>query len=989
MNTLSKTLLAIISGLVIAITGILLYVYWPAITGTINDSQYLTPEQGQEMYDKGYEDGNRSQEEQLAQIAYYKELTDEYYIQVNLLNNEISVLNGQIVEKNQTISELNNIKNANLQTIADLNEVVSSNQEMIRNLNNEVSDLESDKSSLETQILSLNENIANKAVIITGLNAQVSELQADLNVKRNQNVNLNNQINNLQAQIVSLQNDSSSNATVIEGLRSQIVTLTNEKNNLEGEIANKETQIVNLNVQISTLNNEIADLQSQVTSKENTISYLNSQIVNLQNLNIQLARTNQSNVDTIATLNNQIVNLNSQITNLTLQIQNSSLNATALNNRISELENSISYYENFIAGLQSDSQVVATFIYDGSVYNIQVLNSGACASVSTPESTTYKVFNGWKVNDMFVDLANYPLTENTTFVANITYKYDVTYIVDNEVVSSQLVVKDTYSTVPTNPSKTNYQFDGWAVDDLIVSPSSYAITENTIFRAKFTRLYNVTFVYESTTKSTQIVRNGECASDVSIEDTAYKVFNGWKVDGVIVNVSEYHITADTQFVADITYKYDVVFKVDNTNYNSQIVTKNGYPTLPANPVKTGYDFDGWTLDGTNVVSPTTISVVNNTTYIAKFTKVHTVTFRYENDIVSTQRVRNNEYAQNVNANNTTYKVFNGWSLNGSIVNISNTRITADTQFIADITYRYDVYFKVENTTYNIQIVDLNNYASVPTNPTKTGYTFDGWTLNGQIVDVSETAITENTIFTAQFTINSYAVTFMYDDSVIETQYVTHGSFANASAIDYSLYRGFNGWKINDVFVDVSTWQILQDTTFTADILIPYSVTFMVDGEAYTNQTVYDGNYIVIPADPVKTNYIFEGWSIDGTNVEDLTEMLIDEDTTFVAIFRYDFDGTYSGRDGSVTTLQVTVQDGKVVSGKYNGTTFTVIDLGNGSYRTSTGIKQSSGSYTYIHFTFTISPSLEGKIRVNYKRNTSSNFNSSGASTSSSFYINKA
>ena len=83
MNTLSKTLLAIISGLIIAITGILLYVYWPAITGTINDSQYLTPEQGQELYDKGYADGNRNEEEQLAQIAYYRELTDEYYIHMH------------------------------------------------------------------------------------------------------------------------------------------------------------------------------------------------------------------------------------------------------------------------------------------------------------------------------------------------------------------------------------------------------------------------------------------------------------------------------------------------------------------------------------------------------------------------------------------------------------------------------------------------------------------------------------------------------------------------------------------------------------------------------------------------------------------------------------------------------------------------------------------------------------------------------------------
>ncbi|MBQ8451587.1 MAG: InlB B-repeat-containing protein [Clostridia bacterium] len=885
MNTLSKTLITLISGLIIAVTGILLYVYWPAITGTINDSQYLTPEQGQEMYDKGYADGNKANEEQIAQIAYYKELTDEYYIQVGLLNNEISTLNGQIVTKNAVITELTNLKNANLQTIEELNTTISSNETVIADLNTQISALQGNRSSLETQISSLNADISNKQVIITGLNSQITELQTDITTKRNQIVNLNTQISDLQAQIIELQNSASSNSSQIESLRSQITTLTNEKADLESSITNKDSQISSLNTQIASLNNSILDLQAQITSKENTISTLSTQIVNLQTLNTQLSQTNQSNASTISTLNAQVVSLNNQINTLSLQIQNNSSNVASLNNRIAELEESIAYYESFISGLQSETQVVATFMYDGSVYNIQVLSKNAYASVTTPASTTYMIFNGWKVDGQSVNLASYSVSENTTFVADITYKYDVTFVVDNETYNSQIVVANNSPTLPTAPTKTNYQFDGWTVNGSITTPNTYAITQDTTFVAKFTRLYTATFTYENTTKSTQIVRNGEYASNVAVANTTYKIFNGWKVGGVIVNVGEFAITQDTTFVADITYKYDVVYKVDNTNYNTQIVVNGGYASLPENPTKSGYEFDGWTLNGTTVINPTAITINANTTFVAKFTKLHTVTFTYEGTTKSTQTIRNNSYATNVSVADTTYKIFNGWKLNGTIVNVANTQITADTTFVADITYRYDVVFKVDNSNYNTQVVTANGGATAPANPSKTGYTFNGWTLNGtDIVNVANTSITGNTTFIAKFTINSYTVTFKYENTTLSTQTVNYGSSATDVNATSTTYKVFNGWKLNGTIVDVTTQQITGNTIFTADITYKYDVVFKVDNSDYNTQIVTKNNYANVPTAPSKFGYTFDGWCLNGNVVVNVSEIAITGNTTFTAKF---------------------------------------------------------------------------------------------------------
>lgn len=575
-------IISLVSVVICAVAGILLYIYWPAITGTIKNNQYLTPEQGQEMYNKGYEDGNKAEEEQLAQIAYYRQLTDDYYVQVGLLNNEISQLNGSIASKNETIIELTNIKNSNLQTISDLNATVTSNQILIANLN---------------------------------------------------------------------------------------------------------SQISNLNDEITILENTVTNNEIELINKQNSITSLTNQVNSLMTLKTQLEQTNQSNLNTISILNAQIVGLNNQVSSLNLQIQNNSNNVTSLNNRITELENSISYYESYIASLQSASQVVATFLFDGSVYNIQVLNTNSYASVTAPTSTAYKIFNGWTVNGQSVNLANYAVSANTTFVADVTYKYDVTFKVDNITYDSQIVIANGYATLPTAPTKSGYQFDGWTLDgQTVVDLSNNAITSNTIYVAKFTQLFNVTFIYENSTLSTQTIRNGSYATAPTVNNTTYKIFNGWKVNETSVNVATYAITANITFVADITYKYDVTFKVDNTTYDTQIIISGSYATIPTAPTKNGYVFDGWTIDGTNIVNVSTNVISANTIYVAKFTQVFTVTFTVDNATYDTQTVRSGDCASIPTAPTKSGYVFDGWTINGTdLVNIANTLITSTTTYTAKFT----------------------------------------------------------------------------------------------------------------------------------------------------------------------------------------------------------------------------------------------------------------------------------------------------------------
>lgn len=463
---LKATIISIVSVLIIGLTAILLYCFWPAIKGTVDNSKYYTQKELQESYDKGYDDGCKTETELIGQVKYYKSLVDEYYIQVNTLNDEITMLTKT-------------------------------------------------KKDYETQIANI----------------------------ESQKANLQTQVNNL---------------TTIK--------------------TNNETTIASLNSQITSLQNQVTSLQNQVTNLTNSgedkieqIKTLNSQITTLQNTVSQLQTTNNMNVATITSLNTQIANLNTQISDMTIQSHNSQSQINVLNNKISELQASVTYYESYIASLENGEQVVATFEFDGSVYNIQIVNKGSKLSVTTPTSTTYKIFNGWTVNGSAIDLSTYTITTNTKFVADVTYKYDVKFKVDNTIYNSQIITKNKCATLPTNPTKDGYEFDGWSLNgvDVISDVTTKQVTENTTYFAVFTKLHNVTFMVNGDVLEIKQIRNGEYVSNIN---TSFD----WTLNGKNVNFNEYAIFADVTFVCNTKFN-TLVEKTWNglTNFYGRNVWTDG------------------------------------------------------------------------------------------------------------------------------------------------------------------------------------------------------------------------------------------------------------------------------------------------------------------------------------------------------------------------------------------------------------------------------
>lgn len=261
----------------------------------------------------------------------------------------------------------------------------------------------------------------------------------------------------------------------------------------------------------------------------------------------------------------------------------------------------------------------------------------------------------------------------------------------------------------------------------------------------------VTFEFNGSVYEVQTIDKNSTTTIDDPESNKYVIFNGWTVDGEPIDLSSYTFTESTKVIADVTLKYDVKFMVDGEEYNTQLIIKDQYVTLPTPPTKEGYQFDGWTINGTDIVNNVeSIGVTSNMTYSAVFTKLHSVVFIYEDQTISTQTVRNGENAEAVSVESNQYKEFNGWMLNDEIVDISSYLITSSVVLIADITYRTDVIFMIDNEEYARQVVEIGSYASLET-PTKLRYKFTGWTLNGSdVIDLSKKQITESTTFYGSF-----------------------------------------------------------------------------------------------------------------------------------------------------------------------------------------------------------------------------------------------
>lgn len=165
-----------------------------------------------------------------------------------------------------------------------------------------------------------------------------------------------------------------------------------------------------------------------------------------------------------------------------------------------------------------------------------------------------------------------------------------------------------------------------------------------------------------------------------------------------------------------------------------------------------------------------------------------------------------------------------------------------------------------------QAVEIGAKATMPTEPTKEGYTFGGWYVDAEYVTKYnfEATVTSDVTLYAQWNINKYDVTFVVNGgNDVAAQNVEHGNKATKPADPVKENYTFGGWYTDETF----------DTSFDFDEMITHNVTLYAkwtkniytvtfEGADVASQTVEHGNKVTKPADPTKEGYTFDGWFVD-------------------------------------------------------------------------------------------------------------------------------
>ncbi|EIU5789805.1 InlB B-repeat-containing protein [Listeria monocytogenes] len=470
--------------------------------------------------------------------------------------------------------------------------------------------------------------------------------------------------------------------------------------------------------------------------------------------------------------------------------------------------------------------------------------------------------------------------KNITLYARFASKtYPMTF--DNGgVTTTETVDYDGLAEEPTTPTKAGYTFDGWydaetggkkwdfAQDKMPANPVT--------LYARFTmNNYTATFNNDGTT-TTQTVDYQEALTEPTEPTKDGYTFDGWydaQTGGTKWNFATNKMPANniTLYARYSVKSYTATFDKEGTT-TTQTANYDSLLTEPAAPTKDGYTFDGWydaETGGNKWNFATNKMPAKNVTLYARFAvKSYTATFD-KDGTTTTQTVNYDSLIQEPTAPTKDGYTFTGWydaETGGNKWDFAANKMPAKnvTLYARFSTNAYTATFDKEGTT-TTQAVDYDSLLTEPTEPTKDGYTFDGWydaeTGGTKWNFATNKMPAKNMTLYARFSLKAYTATFNVEDTTT-TQAVDYDALIEEPTAPTKEGHTFDGWY--DAETGGNKWDFAankmpaKDVTLYARFTVK-SYTVTLNGEAVTTQTVDYLGLLQEPTAPIKAGYTFDGW----------------------------------------------------------------------------------------------------------------------------------
>ncbi|RAI93586.1 putative repeat protein (TIGR02543 family) [Paenibacillus pabuli] len=492
----------------------------------------------------------------------------------------------------------------------------------------------------------------------------------------------------------------------------------------------------------------------------------------------------------------------------------------------------------------------------------------------------------------------------TTVVFHVYLPRTITFDTDGGSAIADLQVEyEDLATAPTNPVKTGYSFAGWYADAAHTEPFDFEmtpITTNVTVYAKWSvNAYPVTFESNGGTEvASQSISYGKLAALPESPSRKGYTFAGWYTDVQLSHAFTFESTAVTEaltlYAKWIPDQYTVTFDTNGgSSIDSLTVDYGSHLSSPAEPTKQGYTFGGWYVDSafSTLFDFSTTSIVSDTTIYAKW-NINTYTVQFESNggtIVNDAIVNYDSLVPPSTAPTRSGYTFMGWYSDPELLSffdLDTSTITSDTILFAKWSNLvYTVQFDSNGgSTITEEIVEYGNTVKAPSNPTRTGYTFDGWYTDATfntLFEFGSVPITTDTVLFARWIKDAMTVTFdTYGGSAIADITAGYGDTIIAPPAPEKAGYFFVGWYIDDTLTtrfDFNT-PITSNLTLYADWSSQvYTISFVTyGGSTLSDVYVKYNDKITAPTPPTRSGYTFVNWYVDSG-----LETLFDFDHTAV------------------------------------------------------------------------------------------------------------
>lgn len=366
--------------------------------------------------------------------------------------------------------------------------------------------------------------------------------------------------------------------------------------------------------------------------------------------------------------------------------------------------------------------------------------------------------------------------------------------------------------------------------------------------------------------SEQIIKKGEKAIKPTDPTKADNEFVEWRLNGSAYDFNSIvteNITLKAEWFEIVNHNITVT--IEGNEYNA--IVRDGNPLLMDIlniPVKDGYyiKFYSDTGEEFNMGMPVTSDVNLTAEYIE--IKKYTVKFNSNGGTKVDDMIVDEGSTISEPTSTRDGYILDGWYYGEEKFDFT-TPIIKNVELKArwNDGPKVNVIFMVDDKVYKTISVKENTTVTKPANPTKNGYRFVKWQLNGEEFKF-DTKITSETTLTALFEeVTSYTVIFNKDNGTAnETRTVDAGSKVTRPTNPVKSGYKFVKWQLNGKDFNFDT-PINDNITLKAvweKEKPKYTVRFNSDdNKEITTQTVEEGSKATKPTDPTKDGYRFVDW----------------------------------------------------------------------------------------------------------------------------------